>query len=101
MTLVVGHAAKDIGFLVGDTLLSSEFELKGDTGPVNEKFHALKIQILDSDTAVAFAGDVETSFDLIKKLCDELRADRERRYHSAFGSCIKPHSRRFIVSSLS
>jgi hypothetical protein len=47
MTLVVGCATPDIGYLVADTLLSFEFDLKGRAGPVNGEFHALKIQILN------------------------------------------------------
>ena len=73
MTLVVACATKDIGFMVADTLLSSEFELKDRVGPVNGKYHALKVHILDPSTAIAFAGDVEPSFDLIKNLYAELR----------------------------
>ena len=41
VTLVVGRAAPDIGFLVADTLLSFPFELKGHLGPVNQRFHTL------------------------------------------------------------
>ena len=48
MTLVIGYADADIGFLVGDTLLSPEhFQLLGDIGPVNGEFHSLKIQIFE------------------------------------------------------
>ena len=75
MTLVVASATSDFGFLIADTLLSVPFYLKGHEGPVNGKFHALKIQILNSDTAIAFAGDVETSFKLIGNLYAELSAD--------------------------
>jgi hypothetical protein len=75
VTLVVGCATPDIGFLVADTLLSHAFELKGHTGPVNGKFHALKIQILNPTTAVAFAGDVGTSFALIGDLRTKLSTD--------------------------
>jgi hypothetical protein len=75
MTLVVACVTPDIGFLVADTLLSVEFELKGHVGPVDGKFHALKIQILNGDIAVAFAGDAEASFNLIKNLQVELSAD--------------------------
>jgi hypothetical protein len=76
MTLVVGCATPDIGYLVADTLLSFEFDLKGRTGPVNGESHALKIQILNSTTAVAFAGDVGTSLNLIRILHARLSADR-------------------------
>jgi hypothetical protein len=76
VTLIYGCAIKDIGFLVGDTLLTPGFKLKGaPPGPISGKFHALKIQILDTDTAIAFAGDVETSLDLIKKIHEELCGD--------------------------
>jgi hypothetical protein len=48
MTLVVGYADCDIGFMVGDTLLShQDFRLPDDVGPVNGEFHSLKIQILN------------------------------------------------------
>jgi hypothetical protein len=75
MTLVVGCATPDIGFLVADTLLSFPFYLKGRTGPVNGENHALKIQVLNATTAVAFAGDVEASLDLIHTLHAKLSAD--------------------------
>jgi hypothetical protein len=75
MTLVVGRALSDIGFLVSDTILSSAFEFEGRKGPVNGQSHALKILILSPTTAVAFAGDVEGSFKLIAKLHAELKAD--------------------------
>jgi hypothetical protein len=74
MTLVIGCATPDIGFLVAGTLLSVELKLKGHEGPVNGKFHALKVQILNPHTAVAFAtrNDVETCFNLIRNLHAEL-----------------------------
>jgi hypothetical protein len=75
MTLVVGCATPDIGFLVADTLLSFPFYLKARTGPVNGENHALKIQVLNPTTAVAFAGDVEASLDLIHTLHAKLSAD--------------------------
>jgi hypothetical protein len=87
MTLVVACATPDIGFIVADTLLSSEFELKGREGPVNGKYHALKVQILNPCTAIAFAGDVEPSFALITNLHAELHDDPsvcvpERLFHN-------------------
>lgn len=72
MTLVVACATHDIGFMVSDSLLSFEFELKDRVGLVSGKYHTLKIQILNPSTAIAFAGDVATSFDLISKLQAEL-----------------------------
>jgi hypothetical protein len=70
MTLVVGGVTPDIGFLVADTLLSFEHKPKA-----LEKSHALKIQVINPDTAVAFAGDVLTSLKIITNLHAELRAD--------------------------
>jgi hypothetical protein len=61
--------------LVADTLLSYPFELRGHTGPVSGKFHALKIQVLSPTIAVAFAGDFEASCDLISDLHTKLNAD--------------------------
>jgi len=56
VTLIVGLANKDLGFLVGETLLTPLLEIKGNpTGPVNGEFHGLKIQILNGETAIAFA----------------------------------------------
>jgi hypothetical protein len=75
MTLIVGCATPDICFLVADTLLSFPLDLKGRTGPVNGESHALKIQVLNPTTAVAFAGDVEASLDLIHTLHAKLSAD--------------------------
>jgi hypothetical protein len=103
MTLVIGRALSDIGFLVADTMLSVAFELKDHKGPVNGKFHALKIQIIDSNTAIAFSGDVEGSFELIAKLSDELKADPNmgvperlfESYKQIFGE--KPPDCEFLV----
>jgi hypothetical protein len=75
MTLVLGCATPNIGFLVADTLLSFAVDLKGRTGPVNGENHAPKSQVLNPTTAVAFAGDVEASLDLIHALHAKLSAD--------------------------
>jgi hypothetical protein len=75
MTIVVGCVTPDIGFLVADTLLTSAFEIKGREGPVNGKYHALKVQILNSFTAIALAGDAEPAFQLIRNLNVELSQD--------------------------
>ena len=57
MTLIVAMANDDIGFMVGDTVLTPLLEVRGNPlGPVNGEFHGLKIQILDSKTAIAFAS---------------------------------------------
>jgi len=57
MTLIVGMANADIGFLVGDTLLTPLLEIKGNrAGIVNGEFHGLKIQILNDQVAIAFSS---------------------------------------------
>jgi hypothetical protein len=74
MTIAIGLANPDIGFLIADTLLTASLEVKGNpAGPVNNKFHALKIQILNPDTAVAFAGDVDSALTQIHNLYAEIR----------------------------
>ena len=75
MTLVFGYASLDIGFLVADTLLSFPTTKYDPRNPMIERFHALKIQILNPDVAVAFAGDVETSLAIISHLHRELTID--------------------------
>lgn len=57
MTLIVGMANADVGFLVGDTLLTPLLEIKGNpAGVVNGEFHGLKIQILNDKVAIAFSS---------------------------------------------
>jgi hypothetical protein len=75
VTLVVGYATQDIGFLVADTLMSFPVKKYDPRVSKIEEFHVLKIQILNPDIAVAFAGDVETSLNLIKNLHKELSVD--------------------------
>ena len=80
MTLIVAAAAPDIGFFVSDTLVTTLVHIKGNpTGPVNGEFHALKVQILNSQTAVAFATSnaVDTAVRLIAQIQDALNADPE------------------------
>jgi hypothetical protein len=75
MTLIVAAATPDIGFLVSDTLVATLMHIKGNpTGPVNGEFHALKVQILNPYTAVAFATSnaVDTAIELISKVHDAL-----------------------------
>jgi hypothetical protein len=77
MTLVVGMATPDIGFLVADTLLVPDMNIKGNPeGPVNGEFHALKVQILDGDTAAAFSGNnADKALGLIGSLHSDLLSD--------------------------
>ena len=78
MTLVVGCATPDIGYLVADTLVSFSIPLIGRNETLKNETHCLKVQILNGETAVAFAGDhgvVETSHDLIASVYAELRSN--------------------------
>ena len=75
MTLVIGHATREIGFLIADTLLSSPVPLRGDDGPINGVSHTLKIHILSGRLAVAFAGDPGLANDLIAELKAEAEVD--------------------------
>ncbi|MFL9895890.1 hypothetical protein [Paraburkholderia sp. RL17-381-BIF-C] len=77
MTLVIGHATKEIGFLIADTLLSSPVPLKGDEGPFNGVSHTLKIHILSGRLAVAFAGDPSLACDVIAELKAETEANQD------------------------
>ncbi|MCA8097178.1 hypothetical protein [Burkholderia contaminans] len=71
MTLIIGHATREIGFLIADTLLSSPVTLRGDEGPFNGARHTLKVHILSGRLAVAFAGDPGLACDLIAELKTE------------------------------
>ena len=76
MTLVVGCASRNIGFLVGDTLVNFKTHHIEQKKPINGEAHTLKVRILNPDTAVAFAtGDVQTSLDIIQKLQARLSAE--------------------------
>jgi len=99
MTLVVGGVTPDIGFLVADTLLSFE---KYDPPKTVEKSHALKIQILNADTAIAFAGDVATSLNIITKLNVELRKNPNMNLCDRLFAFYKQRSRdcEFLVLQL-
>jgi len=65
MTLVYATAVDDIAFMVSDTLLTSE---RDRDDPSVNRTHALKIHILNGNTAVAFAGNADTALRLIGKL---------------------------------
>jgi hypothetical protein len=80
MTLIVAAATADIGFLVSDTLVTTLIHIKGNpTGPINGEFHALKVQIVGPQTAIAFATSnaVYTAVGLISNLQDALRDNPE------------------------
>lgn len=73
MTLVIGHAGDDIGFLVADTLISyPSGTAYNPREPALDRFHGLKIQILSPVVAVALAGDVENAMVSIRTLREEI-----------------------------
>jgi hypothetical protein len=67
MTLVVGHASKEIGFLVADSLILPNAPELAPKGPVAGELHGLKIQVVHPTTAIAFAtsNDVDATLALI------------------------------------
>jgi hypothetical protein len=78
MTLIVAVATSDIGFMVSDTLVTTLMHIKGNpTGPVNGEFHALKVQIIDPRTAIAFttSNAVDIAVNLISATQKALHAD--------------------------
>jgi hypothetical protein len=78
MTLIVGYANDKIGFLVGDTLLTPLLEVKGNpVGAVNGEFHGLKIQIIDGNTAIAFASSnaASAALVLVAEIAEEIHTD--------------------------
>jgi hypothetical protein len=78
MTLIVGYANEEIGFLVGETLLTPLVEVKGNpVGPVNGEFHGLKIQIVDDNNAIAFASSnaADVALSLIAETTQELQTN--------------------------
>ncbi len=79
MTLVYAVATEDLGFMVSDTLLTPLLEIEGNPiGPVSGKFHALKIQILDGKTAVAFSSsnNTDAAIEVIKIVKEKLDSER-------------------------
>ncbi|WP_226112446.1 hypothetical protein [Burkholderia vietnamiensis] len=77
MTLVIGYATREIGFLIADTLLSSPVALRGDEGQFNGATHTLKIHILSGRLAIAFAGDPGLATELIAELKTETEAHED------------------------
>ena len=76
MTLIVGYANEETGFLVGETLLTPLLQVKGNpVGPVNGEFHGLKIQIVDDNNAIAFAcsNAADVALNLIAETAQELQ----------------------------
>jgi hypothetical protein len=80
MTLIVGMANADIGFMVGDTLLTPLLEIKGNpTGAVNGEFHGLKIQILNDQVAIAFSSSnaADTALSIIADVWRALQSNSQ------------------------
>jgi hypothetical protein len=76
MTLIVAEAHPDIAFMVGDTLLSHvHFQLRQEIGPIRGEFHALKVQILNGSTVIAFAGHYDPAMERVRALDAALRAN--------------------------
>jgi hypothetical protein len=98
MTLVVGMANADIGFMVGDTLLTPLLEIKGNpAGAVNGEFHGLKIQILNDQVAIAFSSSnaADTALSIIAEVWRTLESNSETDV------CVKvlEHYQRSLKSS--
>lgn len=62
MTYIVARASPEIGFMISDTLITLPFTIKGQHGPINGQYHALKVQILDGDTAIGFSTSNDADF---------------------------------------
>ena len=80
MTLIIGMANADIGFLVGDTLLTPLLEIKGNpAGAVNAEFHGLKIQILNDKVAIAFSSSnaADTALSIIADVYRALQTNSQ------------------------
>ncbi|WP_065753865.1 hypothetical protein [Bradyrhizobium paxllaeri] len=80
MTLIVGMANAEIGFLVGDTLLTPLLEVKGNpAGVVNGEFHGLKIQILNDQVAIAFSSSnaVDIALNIIAEVWRKLQSNSQ------------------------
>jgi hypothetical protein len=75
VSLIVGYATSDIGFLVADTLITFPIEKYDPRKPAIERFHVLKIHILTPDIAVGFAGEVGAALRIIRRLQTELADD--------------------------
>lgn len=95
MTLVLGYADKEIGFLVADSLLTPAVANNIETGPVAGQFHGLKIQIIHPTVAIAYASrnDADGALKLITNLSGEVtRGDIENipaRLHAAHQKTIR------------
>jgi hypothetical protein len=93
MTLIVGYADSDIGFLVADSLLTPVMAADFDRGPVAGKFHGLKIQIIHPDVAIAYASsnDADAALGLIRDLAaniDMALADVPDRLFDAYKQMV-------------
>jgi hypothetical protein len=71
------EGSPEIGFMIPDTLITPLFPIKGQDGPVNGQYHALKVQVLDGDTAVGFAtsNDADVCMKIIAATQEALAKD--------------------------
>jgi hypothetical protein len=78
MTLIVGYADADIGFLVADSLLTPVIASNFGKGPVVGKLHGLKIQIIHPDVAIAYASgnDADAALGLIRNLAAKIDSEQ-------------------------
>jgi hypothetical protein len=95
MTLVVGYASAEIGFLVSDSLLTPTMPYLSKSGPVAGEFHGLKIQIVHPTIAIAFASsnDADAALELIRDLAAEIAGghlhDIPKRLFDAYRKMIE------------
>ena len=99
MTLIVAMANDDIGFMVGDTVLTPLLEVQGNpVGPVNGEFHGLKIQILDGKTAIAFASS-NASATALKIICDVQREIHKNAQTNIFENLLENYKQKLTSCS--
>jgi hypothetical protein len=99
MTLIVAVANDDIGFMVGDTVLTPLLEVKGNpVGPVNGEFHGLKIQILDGKTAIAFASS-NASATALNIIADAQRELLKNAQTNIFENVVENYKQKLASSS--
>jgi hypothetical protein len=94
MTLVIGYADSEIGFLVADSLITPLMTTNFDKGPVAGKLHGLKIQIIHPDVAIAYASanDADAALGLIRDLSSRIvpeeTADVPNRLFAAYQQVV-------------
>ena len=79
MTYIVARASPDIAFMISDTLLTPLFPIKGQEGPVNGQYHALKVQIVNENVAIGFStsDNVDVCIEIINSVREALLQNGE------------------------